>query len=155
MTKAAKRSLEWAIVPGLTSVLLVFTTPAGAGDFAAYEGREAVVQGEGGTRVQSNGVDFWTFGTPPRTYRILGVITDKRPAQGFGSNLTRSRALAKRVKDVGGDAAIVLTEETRPTGTFNLGNGSATVVEDRSTKLLVVRYEQPASLEPDKVAPAP
>ena len=139
MIKAVTSSLRWAT---FLLALIVVVAPAVAEDFGPYEGRDAVVEGTGGTRVQANGVDFWTYGTPPRAYRILGIITDKRPAQGFGSNPTKSRALAKRVKDAGGDAAIFVSEETRATGAFNLGNGLSTMVEDRSTRLLVVRYEE-------------
>jgi hypothetical protein len=116
-------------------------TAASAPKFEPYEGKKSVVDGEGGTRVQNAGIDFWTSGTPPHRYRILGVLTDARPSGGFGSDLTKSQALAKRIKDVGGDAAIVLGEETKTTGAVSLGNGLTALAQERTTRLMVVHYE--------------
>lgn len=124
----------------LVAALLGGPAVAGSG-FTPYESRDPVVEGQGGTRVSGNGVDFWTTGTPPRRYRILGVLSDTRPDSGFGSNPTKSRALAERIRAAGGDAAIVLGSDTQLAGAFNVGYGVTVTNHDRTTQFLVVRYE--------------
>lgn len=46
--------------------------------FVTYEGKDAISEGRGGTKVVAHGVDFWTTGDPPKRFQVLGIITDKR-----------------------------------------------------------------------------
>src|SRR5882762_7809714 len=77
--------------------------------YAAYEGRDAERQGNGGTKMSSDGIDFWTTGAPPRRYRILGLFTDSRRDQRIAAASFASDIAAK-VKEVGSDAVIYLDE---------------------------------------------
>jgi hypothetical protein len=113
---------------------------AGSG-FAAYEGKDAIREGQSGTKLQNGGIEFWTTGTPPHRYRILGVMTDSRPATGFGSDFASSGGLVKRIRAIGGDAAIVLNASTDIKGAIALGNGVVGVARDRTTQFLIVHYE--------------
>src|SRR5437660_12614299 len=42
-------------------------------DFQSWEGRNSVVEGHGGTRKVVDGMDVWTFGDPPRRFKVLGI----------------------------------------------------------------------------------
>ncbi len=129
---------------GAIFVGLVAASAVAAADlkgFTAYEGVDAVRPAGGGTRVTANGVDFWTSGTPGKAYRILGVLTDKRPDSGFGSNPTKSKALAARIKAAGGDAAVVAGSGAKLSGVVALGSGLTVPVSDKVTTFLVVKYE--------------
>lgn len=129
---------------GLTlAATLTFVTPVHAAPkgFAPYEGKNPIAEGDGGTKVQASGVDYWTTGSPPRRFRVLGVLSDSRPARGFASDPTKSRALADRIKEAGGDAAIFLQASTATTAIVALGNGLSAPAQERTTQLLVIRYE--------------
>ena len=52
--------------------------------FSAYEGPPVIETGEGGTRIQKNGIDYWTSGTPPRRYQVIGMVQDKRDEEWDG-----------------------------------------------------------------------
>src|SRR5690349_6047663 len=62
--------------------------------------------GSGGTKVTADGVDFWTSGRPPRPYQVLGVLMDKDDSKMMAA--VGTSALARKVKDLGGDALIVV-----------------------------------------------
>ena len=114
-------------------------------DFAIYEGPTRVLEGEGGTKISKNGIDYWTTGTPPRRYQILGFVQDKRDEYWDGGQAVGSPNIAKKVKAAGGDAVILQTqEEAGQSGGLGSGNpfyawgmsgGSKTV-----TRILVVKY---------------
>lgn len=123
-------------------------TPALAGakiDFAAYEGPPKIVQGEGGTKITKNGIDYWTTGTPPRRYQIIGFVQDKRDETWDGGQAIGSPKIAGKVKKAGGHAVIVESqEEAGKSGGggsanqffgFFAAGGSKTI-----TRMLVVKY---------------
>jgi len=123
--------------------------------FSAYEGPPVVATGTGGTRLEKHDIDYWTSGTPPRRYQIIGMVQDRRDEAWDGGNAIGSRTVAKKVKQAGGDAVIIQSEEeagsTGGAGTgavlggfFAMG-GSKTI-----TKMLVVKYlpEADASTTP-------
>ena len=43
-----------------------------AQEFLPYEGKNAVQEGDGGTKKVVDGVDFWADGAPPRPFKLLG-----------------------------------------------------------------------------------
>ena len=112
--------------------------------FAAYEGKDAIQEGRGGTKVVKDGVEFWTSGAPPHRYRVLGVISDKRGSGLLSGNAVGSGSVAAMVKDLGGSGVIVADEDSRVTGAV-VSNGVVAVARKRTTQLIVVRYED---LEP-------
>jgi hypothetical protein len=69
--------------PRLLTLLLATTILCGCAstDFQPFESQAPITgQGIAGTRKVVDGVDIWTFGAPPRKYRVLGVINDTRGA---------------------------------------------------------------------------
>ncbi|HZS18169.1 MAG TPA: hypothetical protein VFA51_09595 [Candidatus Udaeobacter sp.] len=94
-----------------------------------YEALESsgpiVAQGQYGTRKVVDGIDIWTFGAPPRKYRVLGVINDTRgggliPMAGYYSGV------AAKVKQYGGNAAIEVSSQRQYVGTASFANASTT-----------------------------
>ena len=132
------------------TILCIVATPASAQakiEFSAYEGPEQIVTGQGGTKITKNGIDYWTSGTPPRRYQVIGRITDKRDEDWDGGHAIGSPTVAKKVKRAGGSAVIMLDQNDVAgssaafgsfyggTGTFFGGGGSKTL-----TIFMVVRY---------------
>jgi hypothetical protein len=132
---------------------IIWAAPAQARpQFAAYEGRDAVQEGRGGTRATRNGMDYWTTGAPPRRYQIIGVITDTK-CMGIrlcGDAINRP-AIAEAARSGGGDAVIVLgkSNDTRgmvggsasyagPNATEGFGWSSAVI--ERGSTMLVIKY---------------
>ncbi|MFC3711017.1 hypothetical protein ACFOMD_00450 [Sphingoaurantiacus capsulatus] len=66
--------------------------------------------GEGGARVTTGGIDFWQGGEPPRKYRVLGTIVDRRGAGRFAGTAIGSKGVAKQVRALGGDAVLVVSQ---------------------------------------------
>jgi hypothetical protein len=143
-----KLALALAIVP-------ILSVPAFAQakiDFAIYEGPPKVATGEGGTKITKNGIDYWTTGTPPRRYQIIGFVQDKRDELMDSGHAIGSPNIASKVKRAGGHAVIVESQdEVGKTGGFGSASpffgflamgGSKTV-----TRMLVVKYL------PDEVPP--
>lgn len=112
--------------------------------FAAYEGPNAIMTGQGGTKVTMNGVDYWTTGTPPRRYQILGVITDGR-YEGWGTRAVGSAKIAKMTLSIGGHALILLDQRESkeayivPSGTSIIGGESVKT----TSSMQVVKYLDP------------
>lgn len=113
--------------------------------FSAYEGRPVIRTGEGGTRIQRNGIDYWTSGTPPRRYQVIGMVQDKRDEQWDGGHAIGSPSIASKVKNAGGDAVIIQSQEEagKGAGIGYTGNGFGFLGLGGSktvTVMLVVKY---------------
>jgi hypothetical protein len=114
-------------------------------DFAAYEGPPRIEQGEGGTKITKNGIDYWTTGTPPRRYQIIGFVQDRRDEFSDGGQAIGSPKIAKKVKAAGGDAVIIQAQEEagqsgglasgNPFYAWGMSGGSKTI-----TRMLAVKY---------------
>jgi hypothetical protein len=126
----------------ILSLALVAGTATAASDFASYDGNDAVREGQGGTKVTTDGVEFWTSGAPPHRYRVLGVLTDSRSSGVFSGSATGS-SVAKHIRSLGGDAAILMSQDSQVRGAF-ISNGVAGVIRRNTTQLLVVKYQDPA-----------
>ena len=115
-----------------------------------------MVDGQGGSRTTANGIDFWTTGDPPRRYQIIGIIRDNRGTGAFFGNAIGSSGIAKKVREVGGDAVILMNQTSSITGVWSqgqastsgnqtYGSGLAIPIEERVTTFAVVKYlPQPA-----------
>jgi len=141
--------------------------------FLAYEGRDAVHEGQGGEKKVVDGVDFWMGGSPPQRFQVLGSITDERWESGLYGLMQMSRLehdIAKAVRAAGGDAVIVTDSEDRvwgygtsTYGSANYGNGFAwgSAHSDthpygtRATRYIVVRYLPDAPPMSSVPQPAP
>lgn len=95
--------------------------------YKPYEGASAVT-GAGGARTTVAGIDLWEDGTPPRKYLVVGIIDDKRN-RGFIDASSFHEDIAKKVKEAGGDAAIILGRSESLRGFVNTGNTYGTVTK--------------------------
>lgn len=100
--------------------------------YQQYEGNNNIVEGQGGTKTVVNGIEIWDNGTPPRKYKILGVIDDERGA-GWGANGMMQSALASKAKEVGGDALVRITSNTQVTGYIGNNFGTASAYGGQAT----------------------
>ncbi len=137
--------------------LLAATSASGRSTYAAFESRDIVVQGKGdGMKEVSRGIDWWVSGEPPRKYQRIGTIVDLREDTGGANKITNSRDVAKLVIDAGGNAAIILSQESKALGgnpVFSTFGGqqygqSVTQGPERAqieSTLAVIRYVGPAT----------
>jgi hypothetical protein len=106
-----------------------------AQEFVAYEGKNAIKEGEGGAKKTIDGVDFWSDGTPPYKFKIVGFITDRRHKTGLVGMFRMSNLesdIAEIAKNQGGDAVISISSESEVVGgigqNFGTATGSATTM---------------------------
>jgi hypothetical protein len=125
-------------------------------EVALYEGGDRIITGTGGTKQVIQGIDVWDYGTPPRAYKILAVISDERFASGLVGKALMDEMytdLATKAIEHGGDAIIVQTSDTETTGFTNIGGGgyavgnnyysygSSSVAKKKNfSKSLIVKY---------------
>jgi hypothetical protein len=76
-----------------------------ATEYYSYSG-SPVIQGRGGASKRVGGVDLWIMGTPPCKFRVIGYLTDSRPA-GPIPMAVRDGQLAANVRSQGGDGLIM------------------------------------------------
>jgi hypothetical protein len=122
--------------------------------FLAYQGPDAVKQGQGGDMKSIDGVDFWLDGSPPHRFQVLGKLDDERWRSGlYGliqvANIERD--IAKRTKAAGGDAVILTNSENNDWGVAGSTYGSASwygysgsfnahTYGTKATRYVVVKY---------------
>lgn len=103
-----------------------------------YEGRPEVRIGNGGAREVVDGVDIWTHGEPPRAYTNIAYTTVESPDGWIGNRMLLSR-IAGRVREAGGDAALLGAERTRLSSLHRAG--SQMQAENwRIVKITIIRY---------------
>ena len=120
--------------------LLVAACASLAGvDYQPYEGKAGVFQGEGGTKVTVDGVDLWASGTPPGKFSILGVATVALGAGSPNEEAVRS-AVAGKVKQMGGSAAIQINNNSSFSGVVRSSPSVLLSNESRQLKFAVVKY---------------
>ena len=104
------------------AVLLAATVPLparAAPKFLAYEGKNAIHDGQGGDKQTVDGVDFWSDGDPPHKFQVLGSLTDRRHQSGIYGAIRMSdldKDIAKAARAAGGDAVILQSEESEVIG---------------------------------------
>ena len=123
-------------------------------EFQAWEGRNSVVEGRGGTKKVVDGMDVRTYGDPPRRFQVLGIIQDERP----GGRLYIAQLkhdLVQKAREQGGNALIFVSSQSQLAGYYTAGSasaygygGSATAfgssttvpITRRSSTYVVIRY---------------
>jgi hypothetical protein len=154
-----------------------------AQEFSAFEGKNALREGEGGSKKVVEGIDFWSDGAPPRKFKLLGFVTDRRHKTGLVGMISMSsleKDVAELAKKNGGDAVILMASDAETVGvvgnSFGSASGTATVqgntvnarssgwntgmaapVQKQNSKFAVVQYvkeEAPASPVAPATAPA-
>jgi hypothetical protein len=138
----------------LSFAALLILSSCTSTDFQAWEGRNPVIEGHGGTKKVVDGVDVWTNGDPPRRFRILGIIDDERPG-GIIPMAELKHAIAKKAREHGGNAVIMISSSSQLQGYYTAGAintqiygntatsfGSATSVPitRRASKYMVIKY---------------
>lgn len=119
--------------------------------YETYEARNSVREGQGGSRISKDGVDFWTIGDPPHRYQIIGIIRDNRGTSHLHGNAIGSSGVVKKVREVGGDAVILLNQNSSVKGIWSqgeayqsgnqaYGSGLSFPIEERVTIFAVVKY---------------
>lgn len=155
----------------LASVLFAGWPATASTEFLAYQGRDAIHEGQGGEKKVVDGVDFWMAGSPPQRFQVLGSITDERWRSGLYGLMQISRLqhdIAKEVRTVGGDGVIVTDSQDRVRGYGTSTFGSATygngwafgsaqsythAYGTRATSYIVVKY-LPEDLSPAEANPS-
>jgi hypothetical protein len=134
-----------------TLLLLTLTAALMCGcastNFQSWEGRNSIMEGQGGTREVVDGVDVWTHGEPPRRFEVLGIIEDERndaliPMAGL------KRGIAQKARERGGDAVILVSSASQLRGYYTVANvnsdgfGSATSIpiRRRHSTYVVIKY---------------
>lgn len=107
-------------------------------DFQAYEGRNRVMEGSGGTRTVIDGFDVWDLGTPPRRYEILGVMSVDI-ADGWGAAAIVRDTVAARGRRMGASAAVRIDGNSQFSAVV-MSSGIGIPVYTRTTRYAVVRY---------------
>lgn len=126
----------------IVAALLVITTFIGGcatADFQPYEGKNNLYEGNGGTKVVSDGVEFWANGTPPRKYSILGIVASEIGAGYMSESLIRS-SVAEEVKKRGGNAAIQVDDNSRFAGIIKTSPNIYLAAGRRQMRFAVIKY---------------
>ncbi len=110
--------------------------------YQQFEGRNGsqIVEGQGGTKEVVDGYDIWGYGTPPRRYRILGVVS----IEDFDNSLGRGRirdALLGQIKAVKGDGAVAVDAAGGGSGMTMIVGSSGQVAAGPSFGKKVVRWQ--------------
>lgn len=109
-------------------------------EYRAYEGKEEIVQGVGGTKDVTDGVEFWMTGTPPHKYKIIGVASGAI-GSGYGADGIIQSSIAGKVKELGGSAAVLITGNTSgPTVGMVYGNAVMIGGGVRELQFAIVKY---------------
>jgi hypothetical protein len=67
----------------IVGLALALVGSAAAQEFLPYEGKNAIPEGEGGTKKVVDGIDFWADGALPKPFKLLGYISDRRHKTGL------------------------------------------------------------------------
>ncbi len=108
-------------------------------DYHAYEGKASMYQGEGGTKVTVDNVDLWETGTPPGKFSILGVASLPMGAGSLRDETVRT-AVAGKVKQMGGSAAIQINNNDSFAGVIRSSPSVVLTNEPRQMRFVVVKY---------------
>ena len=109
----------------LASVIAVPVQSSASPEFLAYEGRNAVHEGQGGEKKVVGAIDFWFNGDPPHRFKVLGSISDRRMKTGIYGMIRMSGLdtdIAKVANAAGGDAVIMQSEGDDVLGISGFGD---------------------------------
>jgi hypothetical protein len=123
-------------MPLLPLLLCLLLCSCATPTFQPYYGN-AVRHGTGGTMIAVNGMDVWTNGDPPRSYKILGVIEEEGGRH--ATTGTVEEDLVKVARTSGADALIVMGAERRPAG-FVYGSGYGAFVSRPNVRTVAIKY---------------
>jgi len=155
----------------LALLLSINATFAHSADFVAYEGKGAVIEGQGGGKKVVDGIDFWSDGDPPYKYKLLGYLTDRRLKSGLFGMISMSGLesnIASEAKKAGGDGVIVIYSDAETVGGVSngvasgqsngrrysgSGTGISAAIQKNNSKFAVVKYLKDEAVEPSAEKP--
>jgi hypothetical protein len=108
--------------------------------YEPYEGKNNLYDGQGGTKLVVDGIDFWANGTPPRKYTIIGFVTSEI-GSGYGDEAMIRTSVASEVKKRGGEAAIQVSNNTSFTGMFKATSSMYMATGARQMRFAVIKYQ--------------
>lgn len=113
--------------------LIVITLLSGCAQTSSYNDYEGggIVSGSGGTKKTHDGIDIWMHGTPPRKYKVVGIMETWGAVQGP----------IKKAKEKGADAIVLRKVDKTYTGSsYNptFGSTSASYRQDQTWE--IVKY---------------
>jgi hypothetical protein len=108
-------------------------------DFQPYEGKNNLYEGEGGTKLIVDGIDFWANGSPPRKYSIIGMVVSEI-GSGYGDEDIIRSSVASEVKKRNGDAAVQVTNNAAFSGIINTAPGIYISTGVRRMQFAVIKY---------------
>jgi hypothetical protein len=106
------------------AIVLAIALSSCASNYYSYSG-SPVLTGNGGASKSINGIDLWVVGTPPRKYRVVGYIEDTRLGGPIPMAM-RNPQLAAMVRQRGGDALLLSSDNEQIMGSFSTASASAT-----------------------------
>lgn len=92
--------------------------------YKPYETKDNVFEGKGGTKVVVDGMEIWDNGDPPRKFKVLGIIDDKRPGGIIPMSALYSD-MVKKAREAGGNAIVQLGNHSQIAGFYTTGSASA------------------------------
>ena len=123
-----------------TALMLAFTLVGCATvDFQPYEGKNNLYEGEGGTKVVVDGIEFWANGSPPRKFSIIGMVVSEI-GSGVGDEAMIRSSVAGEVKKQGGDSAVQVNNNNSFAGVIRTAPGFYMAAGVRRMQFAVVRY---------------
>ncbi|MES2924989.1 MAG: hypothetical protein V4819_25765 [Verrucomicrobiota bacterium] len=99
----------------IIAIVVITLLGCASTEYKTYEGRNPVFDGNGGTRSSVDGIDFWDNGDPPRKFKLMGIIDDKRPG-GIIPTARLKGDIAKKAKAQGADAVVILSSGSKIRG---------------------------------------
>lgn len=124
-------------------VCIIFFFLAGCAtvDFQPYEGKNNLYEGDGGTKVVVDGVEFWANGSPPRKYSIIGFVVSEIGG-GVGDEAIIRSSVAPEVRKYGGDAAVQVTSNSSFSGVIRTAPGFYMAANVKRMQFAVIKYVQ-------------
>ena len=112
----------------MNKIILLFVTFIFIGcantEYKPFESKQTVFEGKGGTKIVVDGIDIWDNGDPPRKFKVLGIIDDKRGGGRLPMSSLRSD-IARKAREAGGEAVIQLNSQSQIAGYYSSGSASA------------------------------
>ena len=127
LKKGSEKTVKTKVIALAAVALLVTMTAAQAQEFLQYEGKNAVSEGDGGAKKIVDDIEFWTEGAPPKRFKLLGYVTDRRHKSGIWGKISMSSLesdIAKVAKENGGDAVILMSSDAETIGVVGHSFGS-------------------------------
>ncbi|BDB23375.1 hypothetical protein CTP10_R07040 [Cupriavidus sp. P-10] len=104
-----------------------------------HEGEPLLRFGQGGAREHVDGVDIWMRGEPPRPYEVLAYTTVETAEGWIGERFLLKR-VASRVREAGGDGALIGDQRSRLVALQRAGSHPALADSRRIVEISIVRY---------------